>query len=203
MNNHFPTGIEQQAQQFSPPQNGDEKLFVQFYLGSVQNMEKTEAEGHPVFDAKPFVKIMTPGDKNTVIDTTVDATHKRRWSQLWHQFENQQTQVMSGMPVREWPAITRAQAEELFHMNIYTVEQLATMADVYGSKIMGFQDLRRKAVAYVEQAKDAAYAQKMNEENAALKGRISQLEGDLKTLSERFEDVLSTKGGKKAEKEKF
>ena len=140
-------------EQFAPMEPGDERLFVQFYLGSRQNEEKTPADGRPIFDAVPFVKIIVPGDSNTMIDTTADATHKRRFAKMWWSFEQSLSQEMSGMPLRDWPAITRAQAEELNHLNVFTVEQLATLADVYGAKIMGINDLRRKAQAYLEQAK--------------------------------------------------
>lgn len=166
---------------------GDERLFVQFYMGAIKNEEKTVTAGHPVYDAVPFVKIMVPGDKNTMIDTIADANHKRRFAKLWDQFQSNQSQEMSGLPLREWPSITRAQAEELMHMNIVTVEQLATVADVYGTKIMGFNDLKRKANAYLEQAKDAAFAQRLSDENQALKDRVSGLEGEIKRLNELYE----------------
>lgn len=166
---------------------GDERLFVQFYLGSIKNDEKSDAAGHPVFDAVPFVKILVPGDKNTMIDTIADATYKRRFAKLWSNFQQSLSQDLSGFPLRDWPAITRSQAEELNHMNVYTVEQLATLADVYGAKIMGYNDLKRKAQAYLEQARDSAFAQKIAKENQELKDRIAAQDVEIKRLSDMFE----------------
>jgi hypothetical protein len=178
-----------QNDQPGPMEPGDERLFVKFYLGSVRNEEKSLAEGRPVFDAVPFVKIMVPGDKNTIIDTFVDANYKRRFARQWNNFQQSIAQDISGTPLRDWAAITRSQAEELNHMNIFTVEQLATLADVYGAKIMGFNDLRRKAQTYLDQAKDSAFAQKMATENQELKNQIAANQTEIKRLSDLFEQM--------------
>jgi ribosomal protein L10 len=179
--------------EFAPMEPGDEKLFVQFYLGSIRNEEKSTEAGHPVFDAVPFVKIMVPGDKNTVIDTTVDERHKRRFAKMWHQFQQGQSpEGMSGMPLKDWPAVTRAVVEELNHLNIFTVEQLASVADVYVGKIMGIHELRRKAQVYLEQAKDSALALKMSEENQQLRNQLNANEQELKRLSAIVEAMQAT-----------
>lgn len=180
-------------QQAAPMQPGDEQLYVQFYLGSAKNDEKSTEAGHPVFDAVPFVKILVPGDKNTVVDTRVDATHKRRFSALWQQFQQNEAQTVQGMPIREWPAITRAQADELFYLNIVTVEMLASLADVYGSRIMGFNDLKRKAQTYLEAAKDSALSEKLSAENVVLRQQVGGLQEQLTKLNARFEAMENAK----------
>jgi len=188
-------GFQQlQNQLDAPPMDpGDEKLYVQFYMGSMRNQEKSETEGRPVFDAIPFVKILVPGDKSTLIDTIADANHKRRFAKMWQQFQQNQSQDISGTPLRDWPAITRAQADELNYLNILTVEQLATVADVYGAKIMGINDLKRKAQAYIEQAKDSAFATKMADENAALRKELETQKEEIKRLSDLFESMAKGK----------
>lgn len=182
-----------QQQQYPPMRDGDEKLYVQFYMGSLYSAEKSTAAGHPVFDSVPFVKIKVPGDKNTLIDTVVNNQHKLRFARMWAQFEQTQTTTLSGMPLRDWPGITRAQAEELYHLNIATVEQLASVADVYGQRIMGFHDLKRKAQTYLQSAKDTALANKLADENAALRSNVSRLEGEVKRLSDMFEKMQAKK----------
>jgi len=182
-----------QQQQLTPMAPGDEQLYVQFYMGSAPNEEKTLEQGHPVFDAVPFIKILVPGDKNTVVDTRVDATHKRRFAMMWQQFQQNESQTVQGMPIREWPAITRAQADELFYLNIVTVEQLAGLADVYGSRIMGFNDLKRKAETYLAAAKDSSLAEKLSAENVTLRLQVSGLQQQMAKLNERFEAMENGK----------
>lgn len=183
----------QEQPEFAPPEPGDEKLFVQFYLGSVKNEDKSAEAGHPVFDAVPFVRIKVPGDRNTMVDTIADATYKRRFSKMWWNFQQSLSQELSGFPLRDWPALTRAQVEELNYMNIFTVEQLATVADVFGAKIMGFYDMRRKAIAYLEQAKDSAFAQKMANENKELRDQLAANQAEIKRLSDMFEQAQAGK----------
>jgi len=182
----------QQQEQFPALAPGDELLYVQFYMGSLKNEDKSVEAGHPIFDSVPFVKILVPGDRNTMVNTKVDDKTKRRFARLWSQFEQNQMQTIEGMPIQEWPAITRAQADELFYLNIVTVEQLAGLPDVYGSRIMGFQDLKRKAATYLAAAKDTALAEKLAAENANLQGQITYLQDELRKVNQRFEAMEAT-----------
>lgn len=186
-------GLMQPQENFPPLAPGDELLFVQFYMGSVKNDEKSTTEGRPIFDSVPFVKILVPGDRNTVVNTTVDEKVKRRFARLWSQFQHNVTQTVEGTPLAEWPAITRAQADELIYLNITTVEQIASLADVYGSRIMGFQDLKRKAITYLAAAKDSALTEKLSAENANLQGQITYLQDELRKVNKRFEDMEAAK----------
>jgi hypothetical protein len=192
MSNGF--NLPNPQQDFSPVAPGDEKLFRQFYMGSVPNEEKTRSEGHPVFDAVPFIKIIVPGDRNTVIDTLAGPQYQRRFAREWAAFQANEVQEMSGLPVRDWPGVTRAQAEELMHMHIITVEQLASVADVYASKIMGFQDLKRKAQTYLENAKDSAAAEKLSLENKKLRDQLNSQAQELGRLSLIVEQMQANQG---------
>jgi hypothetical protein len=171
----------------------DERLFVQFYMGSIKNEDKSLTEGHPVFDARPFVKILVPGDRNTVVDTLADPQYQRRFPRQWQMFQQNEQQQMEGFPLREWPAITRAQAEEMNHLNVYTVEQLSTLPDVYGAKLMGFQTLKRKAETFLAAAKDSAFAEKVAAQNEELKNQLAATQQELARLSAKF-DKMNAKG---------
>ena len=63
----------------STSQPGDERLYVKFYMGSTPDTAGTQREGRPMFKSVPFVKILVPGDRNTVIDTFADAKYKARF----------------------------------------------------------------------------------------------------------------------------
>ena len=165
----------------------DDNLFVQFYMGMVEDQEKTEAAGHPVFVDVPFIKIMVPGDKNTMIDTRADERYKQRFSELWRKFQANEAQPQIGMPITQWPAITRGQAEELKYLNITTVEQMAECADAFAHRIMNFQELKRKAAVYLAASKDSALATKLGEQLAARDARISVLEAEVAKFSKMFD----------------
>lgn len=168
--------------------DGDARLFVKFYMGNRENVLKSAEAGHPVFDDVPFVRIIVPGDKNTVIDTPVRDEHKARFPQVWERFQqsNGNGESLSGMPIREWSAVTRGQCEELAYLNIHTVEQLSAVSDSNGAKIMNFHELRRKALAYLEQAKDSAFTQKVIAENGKMQEQIAFLTQQIKEQGEQF-----------------
>jgi len=171
----------------------DAKLFVQFYMGAVVNDEASAQAGHPVYDSIPFVKILVPGDRNTTIDTRAGTQYPARFPRQWAAFKASEDQSLSGFPLREWPAITRGQAEEMAHLNVYTVEQLSTLPDVYGSKIMGFHDLKRRAETFLAAAKDSAFAEKMSAENAQLKVQLDATQQELARLSKAFDEFQAKK----------
>ena len=175
------------------PHGSDNNLIVEFYKRAVQNRTKTMAEGRPIFDEVDYVKILVPGDRNTTVDTRVDSRYQRRFPRQWAQFQMNESQALSGFPLREWPAITRAQAEELAHLNVYTVEQLSTLPDVYGSKLMGFHDLKRKAETYLAAAKDNAFVEKVSAQNAELKVQLDATQQELARLSAKFDKLQKAK----------
>ncbi len=175
---------------------GDEKLFVRFSKGLVKNGFKSDQEGHPVFDTVDMVEIRVPGDKNTIIKTAVKESHKMRFPKVWEQYQRVEgSQVnVEGMPIREWPAITRGQAEELAYLNVYTVEQLAELSDQHGQKIMNYHELKRKAQAFVTTSKDSAAAMKMSDQLAVRDAEIETLKERLAEYSAKF-DVLQAQVG--------
>jgi hypothetical protein len=171
----------------STSQPGDERLYVKFYMGSTPDTAGTQREGRPMFKSVPFVKILVPGDRNTVIDTFADAKYKARFPRQWAAFESKQTQEVAGTLLSETPLVTRAQAEEFDYFKVFTVEQLAQCSDNLASKVPRFHELKRAAQTYVAQAKDGALAQKLGAENADLKNRVASLEGEIARLSTMFE----------------
>ena len=168
-------------------QPGDERLYVKFYMGSTPDSAATLREGRPMYKSVPFVKILVPGDRNTVIDTFADAKYKSRFPRQWSAFEAKDSQDIQGTLLTETPLVTRAQAEELEYFKVYTVEQLADCNDNLATKISRFHELKRAAQTYVAQAKDGALAQKLGAENADLRNRVSGLEGEIARLSTMFE----------------
>ena len=175
----------------------DVKLYVQFYMGAVENPEKSAEAGHPVFDSIPFVKILVPGDRNTTIDTRAGEMYPRRFPRQWAAFKLNEDQSLTGFPLREWPAVTRGQAEEMAHLNIYTVEQLASLPDVYGAKLMGFQDLKRKAETFLAAAKESAFVERVSKENADLKLQLDATQHELARLSKKFDEMQQQGSNKK------
>lgn len=172
--------------------NPDDNLFVQFYMGAIEDKDKSDEAGHPVFVDKPFIKIIVPGDKNSTVDTLASVQYQTRFAELWKKFLAGETQPLEGFPIDQWPAISRSMAEELKYLNIRTVEQMATCADVYGTRIMNFQELRRKAATFLALAKDTAVAVHLNEQLALRDVEIENLRNQIKDFNAKFEALTQT-----------
>lgn len=161
---------------------GDNKLFVQFYIKAVHNKFKSNQEGRPIYDEKEYVRIMIPGDRNSQVDGPVTREYKMRFADRYKKFKDRGNQAQTGTPLEVWPQMTVGRVAELKSLNIFTVEQLATIDDGHAHKIMGFHDLRTRAQAFLEMAegdaknsKLAAELEKRDVEITALKEQMNQL----------------------------
>jgi hypothetical protein len=179
------------------PQPGDEHLPVKFYMGAVPDPVRTEAEGHPCFKDVPMVKIVIPGDRNSNYVGPATYAYQARFPVAWQAFKANEQQAEFGLPLKEWPVISKGQCEELQYLNIRTVEQLATVADVHGGKIMGFADLKRKAEVYLQAAKDTAVTMRLDSENQQLRTELDALRGEFKTLSDQMLALKNEAAGNK------
>jgi hypothetical protein len=173
------------------PKPGDEKLFVTFYMDVRQNDAKSMEAGHPVYDDVPKVRIMVPGDRTTVIDTYVQPEHVARFQRQWEQFKRSEVQMVQGWAIKQWPAIPRSLAEELSHLGVTTVEQLAEMPDVFGSRLMGFQDLKKRAQVALDVAKGEAVAAKYAQESASKDVTIKAMQEQLNDLGAKLQQFMN------------
>lgn len=170
----------------------DKKLFVQFYLRAVLNNFKSAQEGRPIFDEVDYVRIIVPGDKNTVIDTKATPEYTTRFASRFELYKKNQSQAVTGTPLEVWPQMTVGQVAELKAMHIHTVEQLAELPDNLAQRIMGSHDLRRRAVAFLDLAAGDAANSKLS---AELDKRDNEIEL-LKAQMLQMQQLIQSKGKK-------
>lgn len=155
--------------------HGDETLLVKFYKSPRQNQVKSAEEGRPIFEEVPFIQIMQPGNKDSIINRPATKMDKQRFAEHYRRFEAREDQeALEGTLLDEWAGITRSQCEELKYLNIRTVEQLAAVSDSNAQGVMGINFLKQKATKYLEESKDGAAAAK-----------IAELEAKIRELSEK------------------
>lgn len=189
-------------------QNPDSRLNVEFYSKPVQHAFKTQLEGRPIFEDVIFVKISVPGDQTTVIDTPARDDHKARFPMHWQFYQNTHGENLeAGTPLRAWPILTAAQAEELRALKFLTVESIATASDAQLQRIgmiagMAPTSLRERAQRYLNAAKDEGFAnqqaeaaKKLQEENARLKSDMEEMK---KMIMELAANQRKTPGRKPA-----
>ena len=189
--------MEELAENVNNPNFGDDRLGVMFYTRTVEDKERTLAEGRKCFRDREYVKIMVPGDRLNIVDRPVQRTGNQmtddtiRFSKQYARFKNAQEQVAhDGTPLAMWPGIGGALVEELKYLNIFTVEQLATLADTHVAKVPMGQTFKRKAAEFVVASKDAAAVNKLQGQLAERDNKIEALEKAVADQSAKIEALL-------------
>lgn len=174
--------------------NGGPQPFVRFYIEPLKNEEKSLQEGRPVFEDVEFIEKRTPGDKLNIVRRQVRAEDTHEFARQYQAFKAGQAEVVTGTPLKEWPAITRSQAESLAYHGIRTVEELANLSDGNAQTVgPGMQALKQKAKDFIEKAKGNAPAEKLRAELSLKDSRIEALERQMKDMAEKYEQQAKAK----------
>ena len=179
---------------FTRQNAGDESLFVVFYMGVIKNEARTAEEGRAIFDDVECVRIIIPGDKNTVIDRPASAQDKQRFSKQYGMFKQgmSEEEQVSGTRLTDWPFLTRAQCEEFRYLGIKTVEQLAGVRDDIVSRVPGLTQLKQHAQVWLGKTQSAAEAAKTSKLIADQAAQIAALQEAVRDQAARIEKMLAT-----------
>jgi len=168
---------------------GDTSVYAEFRMHPRRNEQKSKAEGRDIYEDQPYIKIMVPGDKGNIVNRPIREQDKTRFPRQWAAFKNAEEQIQEGTPLHEWAGISRSQVEELKFLNIRTVEALAGMPENHGAQIMGFQGIRAKAKAYLEDSKMMAPIAALTEENQVLRQQLADLQQQVGALMQQAAGV--------------
>lgn len=183
LDDEFPLILEVE---FNPnPHNDYPPVLVGFGVYHELDDVKTVEAGHEVYRDVDFVKIVVPGDKNTMVFQPASDTHRRRFPKAYAEFKARTAgaETRQGLPIENWAPINRSVAMTLRAAHIHTVEALAVVHDSHIDRIgTNGRELRAKAIAFLEQAKDssavirlAAEKKELQDQLAAMQGQINQL----------------------------
>jgi hypothetical protein len=169
------------------PDGGDDQLVVFFYMGVIKNEAKTLDAGRHIFDDVECVRIIIPGDKNTVNDRPASDGDKRRFAKQYAMFKQgvKEEDQVSGTRLKEWPFLSRGQCEELNYLGIKTVEQLAELRDDITAKVPGLVAIKRNAATWLGKSKTAAEAAKITKLIEDQAAELATLKKVIKEMGER------------------
>ena len=160
---------------------GDDKLFVVFYGGTRINEAKSQEAGRPVHDDVDLIKIIIPGQRDSVVaEATYD--YQQRFPRQWAQYKANKEQTGSGTPLSELTWLTAAQIADLKAMNVHTVEQLASISDAQAHSFMGFHGLKQRAQTYLDASAGNAPLLKMQTELESRDAQIAELQAQVAKL---------------------
>lgn len=172
---------------FTPPTVNVHKprAFVEFFLDSREHPAKSAEAGRPVHVDVEMVRIINPGSRDEYV-AKADEDIIRQYPEEYRRWKETKRNTIEGTPLEMWPVMTPAIVADLKYQRIYTVEQLATCSDTAIQKLgHGFLDLRKKAQAFLEVAKDSAAVQKYAAENEQLRRDIEMLKAEIVKINDR------------------
>jgi hypothetical protein len=169
------------------------KMAVFFHAVQVKNNFKTEMEKRPIFEERIFLKKLVPGDSTLVVDRPMRETDMEDYPIEWARFEQKKEQKADGTPIDAWIAINDTQKAEFKALHIFTIDQFAKLPDSAGNKIMGFNDLRAKARAFIGAAQDS---QMMDRIRAETDEKLKAQEVEMSELRAMIAELTSKKAGR-------
>lgn len=168
------------------------RLFVQFHIEAVQDMDLSTKEGRPVHVEQEFITIIVPGDRDTIV-RPVRENDKEQFAQQYTAFKNKQEQPITGTPLSVLPFLTKAQVADLSAANVRTAEQLANMSDVLAQKFMGLNSLRRRTKDFLDAAAGNAPIERLNAELEKRDTTIAVLQKALDDQGKKIEELLKNR----------
>ena len=167
---------------------------VGFGLHPKKDSKASEAAGRPIFKEVEYVRIVTPGERNTVFCQPATEQHKRRFPKAYAAFKAGSAVAEQGTPLEQWPQMTRGQVLSFRAIGIHTVEALAAVHDGNIEALgHGGRELREKAIAYIRQAEDTAAVQKLAAEKQAMADQMALLQAQITDLAARLEAAEADK----------
>lgn len=128
----------------------DSKLYVQFYTRPMIQVGESRIADRPIYRDITHVRILTPGDKLSIIDRVASDDDVKRFPEHYGKFKAGQGQEVVGTRLEVVPWISRSKVEEYKYFEIHTVEQLASASDSVGQKFQGFNSDREKAKKWLD-----------------------------------------------------
>jgi hypothetical protein len=146
-----------------------------FHVKAVESKARSEVEGRPVFDEVPYVEILIPGDRTSIVDRPLQDADKDRWPQQYARFKENRERVVTGTPLELWPYLNVARVAELRALNIFSVEAIADLSDTGLGKIgPEARELQQRAKAFLQP--QSATETDLRTENQELRGQIANLQ---------------------------
>lgn len=134
-----------------------------------------------------YVTIKTPGDVRAMPRRKVTDGLRDKYRTYYDRFRQGLEMAPDGAPLEMWPVLSPAQVLHLKSLNVFTVEQLAEMADANLGAIPMGRTLKNQAIAWLGAKQKADTVENARRENETLRMGMSMLEEQNQALVKRLE----------------
>lgn len=170
--------------------NGDGD-FVRFYAGTKHMTFQSEQAGHAVYEKVDMVAVHHAGERDPIV-RYVEPIDRARWPQQWEAYQAGQSQLPDGTSIAILFPADPQTVKNMEAIGIFTVEQLAAMADSAANNIPFGGRLKQKAIDFIA-ARDGAEGfnrvqaqlDRERERTKSLETEMAELKQQMATLSQR------------------
>jgi hypothetical protein len=171
---------------------------VEFMESSVEDRNASIAAGHLVLKPQHMVCVRQIGSKDSIefiadqwLQQQEDMARNGRLPAEWAAFYRKKYEAfiagvegpVNGFPIREWPSINKAMAQNAIAAGVNSVEDLAAANEETLQRIgMGARGLQQKAKAFLDTRNGGVNA----EEVAALRAQLADRDERVKSLEDRL-----------------
>lgn len=143
--------------------------------------------GRPVYTEREFIRIIKPGDRDSVLEVPLDKDYKLRFAARYQQWkENNGGEGAIGTPLREVPFINSALREEMAFFGIHTAEQLVNLADNVKQHFMGINALQQRVQLWLGGTSGNAAIEKLTRESQAKDAELRALQEAVASLQQQL-----------------
>ena len=185
----------------------DRPAYVRFERRAVKDSEATLAAGHYKSKDEDYALITPPYSKDlvekkvatwfkqveaNVVSGRVPEKHFHLWKETYKRWLEGQDAPVNGTSVKDWNTLSPAQCKNLIGAGCRTIEDLAQANDEAIRRIgMGAHDLKNKAKAWLQAAKDhgplTMEVESLKKENDTLKASLDALQEQMKLMQIQLE----------------
>lgn len=171
---------------FGAPKNKGTEPNVRFYMDEKEDKAETHKKGILSFRSVEMCEIRFPADRQRTLVRPAHAEWKKiggkkvtyadRFKDAYARFTAGQAPVVNGMPLAELGWLNGATRKTLNALGVYTVEQLASLEGTALSNLgMGGRELKEKAKAFLDNARDASTSVRLAAEVESLRAELERM----------------------------
>ena len=127
----------------------DSGCYATFFLHPIIDGFKSKEAGREIYTEVPYILILVKGQNKTEVRRKATDEDKRRFPREWGAFQDGKINPITGTPL-ESLNLAAGIIQELKHLNIRTVEDVAEISDLTIQKIgIGGVEMRNQAKAFL------------------------------------------------------
>jgi len=169
-----------------------------FTIIPIEDEKSSIEQQRAVYRDTEVVLLYIAGDQFSVHSAPVDEAIKRRFPDQYANWKRtNEGRTITGTPLKFWPMATPAFIKEMESINVFSVDDLANIADVHVGNMPDGRVWRDRAAAWLANASDTAATSRFAAENDRLRERLEALEDKLRAQIQReFKEELTAADGK-------